>query len=288
MRQETVTADGPTLPEPADVGDFYERHHHLLTGMCGGDMHSGYWHGPHDISGFEVASARMTDQVLDRLDVGPGMKVLDVGCGAGGPGVRLAKWCEARVTGISLGAGEVARATARAEAAGVSGRVAFQRADAARMPFPDAAFDRVMAIECLVHAADRVAVLREIARVLKPGGRAVLTDFVLLGPETEDEEEKAAVARMLTALRTAPMVRTEDYPGLLRDAGLEPVEITDITEHTKYTRGRLCLAIGAHLREHPRPSEELRLLHDMHEHIEWMDFDQLPQSDGVVIVVAEV
>lgn len=167
------------------MSDFYDRNNRLLTDMFGGSIHSGYWHGPHDISSVEVASARMTDEILDRLDVGPGMRVLDLGCGTGGPGVRLARWCEAEITGISISAEDVALATARAEAAGVSHRISFRHADAVRMPFPYGAFDRVMAIECVVHAADRVAMLSEIARVLRPGGRVVLSDFIARGPESQ-------------------------------------------------------------------------------------------------------
>lgn len=92
---------------------------------------------------------------------------------------------------------------------------------------------------------------------------------------------------MLSALRLAPRVRIEDYPGFLTQAGLEPVEITDLTDHTKYTLGRLCLAIGAHLRERTGVPEELRLIHDMHENIDWVGHAQQPQSDGVAVVVAE-
>ncbi|MFJ7075545.1 SAM-dependent methyltransferase [Streptomyces sp. NPDC098781] len=287
MSEATTLADGPAPPGPAGVSDFYDRNHLLLTDLFGGSIHSGYWHGPHDISGVEVAGARMTDEILDRLDVGPGMRVLDLGCGTGGPGVHLARWCDAEITGISPSAAEVAVATARAEAAGVSHKIAFRHADAARMPFPDDTFDRVMAIESVVHAADRVAWLREIARVLKPGGRVVLSDFIARGPEPQDAEDRAAVARLLTALRLAARVRVEDYPGFLTRSGLEPVEITDLTDHTKYTLGRLCLAIGAHLRERTGVPEELRLVHDMHENIDWVGHAQQPQTDGVAVVVAE-
>lgn len=287
MSQQSTAVDATVLLDPADVGDFYDRNNRVLADMCGGSIHNGYWHGPHDISSIEVASARMTDEILDRLDVGPGMKVLDLGCGTGGPGVRLARWSDAQITGISVSAEDICLATALAEAEGVSDRMTFHHADAHRMPFPDATFDRVLAIESVVHAADRVAVLKQIARVLKPGGLLVLSDFIALGPQIEDEEDKALEAQMLAALRRAPMVRIEDYPGFLEEAGLEPVELTDITEHTKYTLGRLCHAMGARLRERGALPEELKLIHDMCEGVDWVDFAQQPQTDGVAIVVAQ-
>lgn len=287
MNQDATSTPSPALPDPVDVGEFYDRNNRLLTQLLGGSMHYGYWHGPGDVSGLDAASARMTDEHLDRLDVQPGMTVLDLGCGTGAPGVRLARWCDADITGVSVSVGDIALATARAEAEGVSRRITFRQADAARLPFADGTFDRVLAIESLAHVADRGQVLSEIARVLRPGGRVVLSDFVQLGPEPEDAEEREAAARMLAALRVAPPVRVARYEGLLRAAGLTAVEITDVTEHTKYTMGRFYLAMEAHVRERGALPPELRLVYDMCEGVDWVAYAQQPQTEGVALVVAE-
>ncbi|MBB6421397.1 cyclopropane-fatty-acyl-phospholipid synthase family protein [Streptomyces sp. AK010] len=288
MSQAASGPHSPVVPDPDDVDDFYDRNNRVLTELFGGSIHYGYWHGPNDISGLEVAGARMTDEVLDRLDVQPGMKVLDLGCGTGGPGVRLAKWSDADITGISVSAQDVALASQRARDEGVADRIRFQQANATRMPFEDGTFDRVLALESVVHITDRVRALKEIARVLKPGGRVVLTDYIVLGPEIEDEDKRAATAQILSAMRTAPMVRADAYPGFLAAAGLTAVEITDITEHTKYTLGRLHLAMAAHSREHGALPPELKLVHDMCEGIDWVEYAQQPQTDGVVLVVGQI
>lgn len=97
--------------------------------------------------------------------------VLDVGCGQGIDLVRYAR-AGARVTGVDLTARHVELARAHLEALGLEGNVL--EGDAEQLPFPDATFDLVSSNGVLHHTPDMPAALREIARVLRPGGRFVL------------------------------------------------------------------------------------------------------------------
>jgi len=123
----------------------------------------------------------------DLLDVRPGMRVLDLGCGEGrhafeayrrGADVLAVDWGRDEVATTREWLGAIAAA---GEApAGASAGVA--RADLRALPVPDASIDRVIASEVLEHVPDDATALAEIARVLRPGGRVAVT-VPRYGPE---------------------------------------------------------------------------------------------------------
>ncbi|MGH9061456.1 MAG: class I SAM-dependent methyltransferase [Acidimicrobiales bacterium] len=122
-----------------------------------------------------------------RLGLGPGELLLDLGCGGGRhafEAVRLG----ARVVALDADQGEVtqvagmlaALAGERAGGAGVGpgaehGTGVVARGDGHRLPFPDAAFDRIIAAEVLEHVPDDEVVMAELVRVLRPGGAMAVT-----------------------------------------------------------------------------------------------------------------
>lgn len=116
----------------------------------------------------------------DRLGVGPGLRILDVGCGMGrhtfealrrGAAVVSADLDEESLAAV----GAMAAAMAEEGQAPQSASFAAVRADVLRLPFADGAFDRVIVSETLEHIPADSAAMREVNRVLAPGGRAVVT-----------------------------------------------------------------------------------------------------------------
>jgi SAM-dependent methyltransferase len=129
------------------------------------------------------------DRLLSWLNLATDHHVLEVASGSGGPAMYLARTTGCRVTGIDNNASGVATASQMAAKSGVSDRVRFSVADAnARLPFDDGSFDAIVCIDAMNHFPDRLGVLREWQRVLRPGCRAVFTDpVVITGPVTSDE-----------------------------------------------------------------------------------------------------
>ncbi|GJN41332.1 hypothetical protein PR202_gn00692 [Eleusine coracana subsp. coracana] len=104
-----------------------------------------------------------------QLGLKPGMKVLDVGCGIGGPLREIARFSLTSVTGLNNNEYQISRGKELNRLAGLSGTCDFVKADFMKMPFSDNTFDAVYAIEATCHAPDPVGCYKEIYRVLKPG-----------------------------------------------------------------------------------------------------------------------
>ncbi len=110
--------------------------------------------------------------VLDHVDPRPGLTLVDVGCGPGAfhPGLVPRG---VRIVGVDASAGMVAEAAQQARTHGL--RASAVQADAQWLPLADRSCDRAIAFHMLYHVPDVARALREIRRVLRPGGRAVLT-----------------------------------------------------------------------------------------------------------------
>jgi sterol 24-C-methyltransferase len=142
------------------VTDFYEygwgRCFHFALRYKGESLHQ--------------SIARHEHWLAMKLDLKPGQKVLDVGCGVGGPLMEIARFTGAHITGLNNNAYQITRGQKHLADAHLDKTCNFIKGDFMKMDIPDATYDAVYAIEATCHAPSRVGVFSEIFRVLKPGG----------------------------------------------------------------------------------------------------------------------
>ncbi len=159
---------------------------------------------------------RLTLRAAQLAEVGAGSRVLDVASGTGTTALLLADKLAAEVIGVELGAESVTRARAAATEAGLDGSVSFEAGDAASLPFADASIDAIVCECSLCLFEDKPGVVREMARVLRRGGRVVIADVTVL-PGALPQQLQTATARIACV---ADALSLDGYERLLRDAGL--------------------------------------------------------------------
>jgi SAM-dependent methyltransferase len=116
-------------------------------------------------------------------------RALEVACGSGGVTCQLARESGATCLGVDINAHGIEAASRVAERGGLSSLVSFEIVDAGRrLPFPDQSFDVILCNDAINHLPDRAAVLQDWHRVLRPGGRLLFTDPIVVTGQLSNEE----------------------------------------------------------------------------------------------------
>ena len=181
---------------------------------------------------------QLTQHLCSLLELGPESRVLDVAAGTGASAVAIARTYGCQVIGIDLSSACIAAARGEATRTGLAGRVSFDVADAESLPFEDCVFDAVLCECAFCTFPDKAGAAREMARVLKPGGRLGLSDLVVTGRLPADLKTLAGWVACIADARSV-----SDYVALLESAGL----LNEVTERHDDALARLVELIRGRL-----------------------------------------
>lgn len=192
-------------------------------------MHFGYYDEHADKH--RAALSNMNRAMADLVAVQPGERVLDAGCGMGSACFWLEENRQAQVTGISIVAShlEDCRHNARKRHSRLTH---FIEADFCNTPFPDGYFDVVWACESQCHAGNKADFYKEAFRILRPGGRLVVADYMRKARPVSTLGE-SLLEGWLQPWAIPDLDTEEEHKQHLRSAGFQSFEIKDITPNVR-------------------------------------------------------
>jgi ubiquinone/menaquinone biosynthesis C-methylase UbiE len=185
---------------------------------------------PSQIEPFSFVSAGLLRYVLHALRLEPGQTLVDLGCGRGGPGLWLAREARVSLVGVDFSPVAVDQAADRAALFGLATRARFVVGDLTQTGLPPATADATVSVDAFHFAADPAVAAAEARRILRAGGRLVLTNWQ---PKVPGDPRLPGRARI-------------DWPPLLRGAGFTDIEMEARPEwHDTFTRVyRAALSLG--------------------------------------------
>ena len=122
-----------------------------------------------------------SNRIPEILDLAPHSSAFELGCGSGRYALQLAQKCGCRILGVDINESGVHTARRLAEAAQMSSECRFEQCDASKhLPCVDGHFDAAFSNDVLCHIPSRVHILSELFRVIRPGGRLVFSDALVI------------------------------------------------------------------------------------------------------------
>ncbi len=164
--------------------------------------------------------------LADQLSLEPGMEVLDIGCGVGGPMGNLARRSGANFVGVNNNAYQIERAKEHTE--DVRSLCRFIHGDYMRIPEGEDRFDAAFAIEATVHAPDQTELFREILRVLRPGALFASYEWCLTdGFDPRNAAHRQIKSDIMVGNGLPDIPGTSEVCAALRSAGFELLKTSD-------------------------------------------------------------
>ncbi|CAF2100734.1 unnamed protein product, partial [Brassica napus] len=163
-----------------------------------------------------------TKEFVEKMDLKPGQKVLDVGCGIGGGDFYMAENFDVHVVGIDLSVNMISFALERA--IGLNCSVEFEVADCTTKHYPENSFDVIYSRDTILHIQDKPALFRTFFKWLKPGGKVLISDYCK-SSETPSPEFSEYIKQ-----RGYDLHDVQAYGQMLKEAGFNDVIADDRTD----------------------------------------------------------
>jgi cyclopropane fatty-acyl-phospholipid synthase-like methyltransferase len=204
-------------------------------------LHYGY----HDVAGMDQRAAltRMNEIMAQQVGIKNGERLLDAGCGVGATSIWLAKTFGVEAHGLSLSPLQVKKAKSFAKANNVSKLAHFYLRNFLSTGFPSNHFDIVWFQESSSQTYEKAGFLKEAFRVLKPGGRVIVTDLFLT-KEKMTEMEKHCIDKWCDGWAMAYLPSIKDFGATMKKckyANIRSIDNTKFVEESAnniYVRGK--------------------------------------------------
>ncbi|PVV04864.1 hypothetical protein BB560_000621 [Smittium megazygosporum] len=154
---------------------------------------------------------RHEEYLFASANIKKGMKVLDVGCGVGGPARTCVRFTGAYVVGLNNNDYQIEKARRYAKQKGQENYSQFVKGDFLHMPFEDNSFDAVYAIEATCHSPDLISVYKEMFRVLKPGGTFAIYEWCTTEKYDEKNKEMIEIIKEIEYGNSLPKLYPASY-----------------------------------------------------------------------------
>jgi sterol 24-C-methyltransferase len=165
------------------------------------------------------------------LSLRPGMKVLDVGCGVGGPMRTIARFSGASITGVNNNAYQIERGRKQTEEARLADLCEFVKADFMKLPMADQTFDAIYAIEATCHAPEKLPLFVELFRTMKHGGQLAVYEWCLTSRYDAANPSHLAIKKGIEEGAALPDLSYQhDVLDACEQAGFEILESRDLAE----------------------------------------------------------
>ncbi|KAF9416672.1 Delta(24)-sterol C-methyltransferase, partial [Podila epigama] len=175
------------------------------------------------------AMARQEHYLAARAGIHKNQRVLDIGCGVGGPAREIAHFTGAHITGLNINDYQISRARRYAALHGLQNRQDFIKGDFMNMPVEDSSFEACYAIEATPHASSLKGVYAEAFRILKPGGVFACYEWVLTDKYDPSNPEHQRVAKGIKlGCSLVNLVTRAECLEAITSAGFEIVESEDL------------------------------------------------------------
>ncbi len=192
-------------------------------------MNYGYWDAK--AKNRNESLYRLYDRINEELQVKESDHILDAGCGFGEASFWFARNTGAHVTGITLPSSQVTGATELAKKYNLDSQVDFKQMDYTQTTFPDNTFDHVYAIETICHLYDKTPFYKEALRILKPGGKLVVYEYVIKKTDL-NEKEKYLQKEWLDGWALGELWTTQKHQEVLASTGFSALKTEDCTKYT--------------------------------------------------------
>ena len=198
-------------------------------------LHYGIW--DEHTKNFAQSLVNTNRVLMNIAKVKDGERILDAGCGVGGAAIFLSMHKNVNVVGITLSDKQLAFANKQTEGLSLENKPQFSRMDYTNTSFEDESFDVVWACESVSSAPQKELFIKEAYRLLKPGGRLILSDYFLTG--AADQGVHPMINKWVKTWSISNLITTDTFKGFMQSASFINIEMADYTNAIRKSAKRM-------------------------------------------------